>query len=548
MPNSPGATVVPVLPRVLVVGDGEAARQTAELIARRQPVTLIIPQERLSSPAGLVSHNNISVCNGARILSVRGQWGNFTVTVKTEGSEQQVTAGAIVLAMEPVPGRLNRDCLLPAGERVWPLSRFSPQAIPNYVCSVSFLVGAGENDWALTFIPALRAAVELVERGIDVNFFFREYRVSAPGLEELCHRARQAGVNMYRYQEPPSGRVLPEGVALVYRDPFLTEEFPVLQVVSDLLVVAEEYALPQEAMMLAELLGLARGASERLQPTNVHYWPVKSSRPGVYLVGSCRDLALAGEAWLDAAVVASEVSRLAGGRMEVEAGYAVVEPARCALCLTCYRVCPYRAVEIKGQPQNRTYGAAAWIHPLACQRCGLCAAECPSAAITLGLSNAEKWAESQEIRFGSSEPGEASAVCLQVFACANSSWLLTRDVGRSLESKLAHLAGQDQIIVQRVPCAGQVGEPEVLSALLHGADGVLVLPCYDQNCRHRRGNRRWHQRGDNVSRFLSDVGLEPERLHWRPLSASSHQLVVTVNEMLERLRALGPWHKGRSTG
>ena len=55
---------------------------------------------------------------------------------------------------------------------------------------------------------------------------------------------------------------------------------------------------------------------------------------------------------------------------------AVVEPEKCAVCLTCVRTCPF------GVPYIGEEGHAV-IEPAICQGCGACVSECPGKAIKL---------------------------------------------------------------------------------------------------------------------------------------------------------------------
>ncbi len=54
----------------------------------------------------------------------------------------------------------------------------------------------------------------------------------------------------------------------------------------------------------------------------------------------------------------------------------VVDPEKCAACLTCVRSCPYDVPRINEE-------GVAYIEPAACQGCGICASVCPRKAITL---------------------------------------------------------------------------------------------------------------------------------------------------------------------
>jgi heterodisulfide reductase subunit A-like polyferredoxin len=55
---------------------------------------------------------------------------------------------------------------------------------------------------------------------------------------------------------------------------------------------------------------------------------------------------------------------------------ATVDAEKCAACLTCVRVCPFKVPFINER-------AVAEINPVQCRGCGTCAGECPGQAIHL---------------------------------------------------------------------------------------------------------------------------------------------------------------------
>ncbi|MFA7468888.1 MAG: 4Fe-4S binding protein, partial [Desulfotomaculaceae bacterium] len=64
-------------------------------------------------------------------------------------------------------------------------------------------------------------------------------------------------------------------------------------------------------------------------------------------------------------------------KIESKGIVAVVDPDKCASCLTCVRLCPFNAPKIN----NKTMKAE--IEAVQCQGCGTCAGACPNKAIQL---------------------------------------------------------------------------------------------------------------------------------------------------------------------
>ncbi len=95
--------------------------------------------------------------------------------------------------------------------------------------------------------------------------------------------------------------------------------------------------------------------------------------------------------------------------------------------------------------------------------------------------------------------------------------------------------------VVRVMCSGRVDPQFVLEAFKEGADGVLILGCHPGDCHYKEGNRKALRRYTLLKRVLAQLGVEEERLRLDWVSASeAEKFVAVVDEMVERLRALGP--------
>ena len=95
--------------------------------------------------------------------------------------------------------------------------------------------------------------------------------------------------------------------------------------------------------------------------------------------------------------------------------------------------------------------------------------------------------------------------------------------------------------VIRVMCSGAVDPIYILKPLLEGVDGVLIGGCHAGDCHYVNGNYKARRRVAVVRSYLEQLGLEPERIQFRFISASEGRLFAdTVSEITAMLAKLGP--------
>ena len=66
--------------------------------------------------------------------------------------------------------------------------------------------------------------------------------------------------------------------------------------------------------------------------------------------------------------------------------------------------------------------------------------------------------------------------------------------------------------VVRVDCAAQVSGEWVIEAFSGGIDGVMVMGCHLDACRHQGANHRAHKKLETLRWLLSGFGIPPEKL------------------------------------
>ncbi len=70
----------------------------------------------------------------------------------------------------------------------------------------------------------------------------------------------------------------------------------------------------------------------------------------------------------------------------------------------------------------------------------------------------------------------------------------------------------DELRLIGLPCSGKVDLLYLLKAFEKGADGLVILTCPKNECRHLEGNLRALRRADSVSSILDETGLGNDRI------------------------------------
>ncbi|HWI54111.1 MAG TPA: FAD-dependent oxidoreductase [Desulfobacteria bacterium] len=404
---------VPVNRKVLVIGGGLAGIETAlESAARGLKVILIEKEDKLGGrlarvntifgtdriPAFLLedkigavnSNSDIEVKTNTQLTDVNGNIGDFTAWLKTDEIETKVKVGAIVVAIgvqtifcpvkyglgiaENVIGQMKLERLLAEGKN------FKNKRI-------SMVVGRSTEAFTLPFIMALKNALLLRKKfEATVNLFFTNMKVSGDNWEKLYTDARVSGVNFFKFDNTVEISLSQGQITVCYEDPFIKGKVPgSYQIVSDYVVLQEELVPAEGTEELAGILRIEQQPSGFMSVDNAHILRENTCRDGIYLVGSCQYPGFVNEIEMSAKTIAQEVSRRFNGeQVSVELTQPYVDAAKCVVCLTCYRCCPHGAITIEhGEDYQNLYRSSARMNPLACRRCGICAAECPGKAIQM---------------------------------------------------------------------------------------------------------------------------------------------------------------------
>jgi NADPH-dependent glutamate synthase beta subunit-like oxidoreductase/coenzyme F420-reducing hydrogenase delta subunit len=201
----------------------------------------------------------------------------------------------------------------------------------------------------------------------------------------------------------------------------------------------------------------------------------------------------------------------------------VPDKDKCAACLLCLRLCPF------GVP---TIDQVANMPSALCQTCGLCAVDCPRAAIEM-RGYPRDWLQ-QEARSALAAGRTDSEPIIIAFTCT-----FNRVYP---DSRVVSLLPRG---VKEIPvsCAGRVGAIDVLKTLEMGADGVYVVACNDRACKFEGADEVARKRVYRVKEILKQIGLEGRADFFHAMTPGPERYVQVANEMLKRVKELGPMPK-----
>ena len=509
--------------RVCILGNNACAWKIADTLSEAGAEVILATRDespylpRVGRAAGSPAQE---ILCGARLVSCRGGIGQFDLAFSRNSADVRRRVATVVIA-ESDERRPNHTLYgLAPGAGVVPLSglpgdgNLSTNGSP--LKQAAFLNGLVAESHPLIAGQLMRAALRLqTEHQVQCTILTRNLKVAGDGLEALSRAARSAGVLFFKFTtSTPTIRQDGAGrVQLAFIDELTGREFALAP---DLVVLDETLVPSAYAVELGRILELESDPVGFVQGDNVHRLSVLTNRRGVLVAGPSRGIGLN-----DAIEASNAVLEALGAAASTGGGpsqSAEIEPGRCIRCLTCFRVCPHRAVLLNGRPT---------ILPAACERCGICVAECPREAIRMpGL-------ERKELRaLMTVDRGRESVPHVVAFCCRRSAGVAAKaavDGGKSWDAVVNLI---------EVPCAGSLSQDVILSAFSLGADGVLVLTCHEDNCHSRQGNRFARTRADQASTFLTQCGVGAGQLVFKTLAANMEtELDAILSEFSAALRA-----------
>ena len=160
-----------------------------------------------------------------------------------------------------------------------------------------------------------------------------------------------------------------------------------------------------------------------------------------------------------------------------------VDKDLCIACGNCVYYCPYDA------PTLTSAGGISFDLD-ACRGCGLCVALCPAFALDLDNWEGERISELIPKLVAEMKPPK-----ILVFRCQ---WAVYPSLNGDMGPNVRTID---------LPCAGRIEAYHVLEAIQHGADGVMVVACSEEDCKQEGVSARSEHVVARIKEKLEQIGL-----------------------------------------
>jgi quinone-modifying oxidoreductase subunit QmoB len=426
------------------------------------------------------------------IKGIQGQKGAFRIHTGTGFVE----AGYVIVTQEG-------EGLIPAGDMPYLSLLESGEDLPlrDRGRTIVMLLDYPEESPGFMARIALEKAAALARQKKKLVFLARFVRTAGTNLERLYQEARDAGVVFLKYRDLSIEGPSHEGDYAV----LVTDEYGTVRIEHPILLLADRIIPGTKLEKAARVLRLRRDERGFIDGDNPYLHPTATNRRGVYAIAN-----VCGQVLKDGILplVDLTVSHIKE-EMKAEPNqlYVEVDAEKCALCYTCYRICPHAAMT---PDMERREPVMANLRE-ACYGCGTCVSICPANAIEL----------KGHFREESRQAGR-----LKMFCCENSAEIAVQKVRDLLEDDW------DRVEIAPASCGGEMDVAEMISALQQ-YERVLVAVCVDEACKHFDGNKRAFRQVMKARGLLKGAGLDEERIQYIQLShAMSFVMADTVRELI----------------
>jgi heterodisulfide reductase subunit A len=379
----------------------------------------------------VIKHPNILTHKKTKIAEVEGFYGNFVTKLQSNGTENKVEHGIIVVATgaEELKPKEYPEFLYGQSDRVLTQVELEERMHKGEfkANSVVMIQCVGSRDKTRPYCSriccyfAIKNALKIKEKSPETEVYILYRDIRTYGFREsLYTKARELGVKFIRYEEekkpvvqsgtgvPPvrsahsgtgmagnqeirksgdqeigkSGESEPRpsgsgqtALSITVFDPMMQAD---LKLEADYVVLSAATIPHADSEELAKMLKVPLTQNKFFLEAHMKLRPVDFATDGIFLCGLAHCPKTIDESIAQAGGAASRAATiLAKDAIELEARISEIVDENCDGCAYCVDPCPYKAVTLIEYMKNGNLRKTVDINESLCKGCGTCMATCP---------------------------------------------------------------------------------------------------------------------------------------------------------------------------
>ncbi|MFH0825900.1 MAG: CoB--CoM heterodisulfide reductase iron-sulfur subunit A family protein [Pseudomonadota bacterium] len=406
--------------RAVVIGGGVAGMSAAMALGNMgYEVDLVEKQDRLGGllndlnmvlpsnepPDRLVNdligrldaNPKVTVYLNSEVGGIEGYVGNYVVNIRTDGQDNKVKAGVIVVAV-------GARVLKPENQYGYDGTKVithieleslfrSGAACPSEVVMIQ-CVGSrcAERTYCsrICCMTSVKNAILIKEANplAKVTILYRDMMMYGVENEDMFRKSKQLGVRYVTYDPSQPPEITDNGAVKVYHLRMGKE----ITLPGELVVLSTPLIAQEDAPTISTMLKVPLNENGFFLEGHVKLKPLDFATDGIYLCGNARFPSTVREAIAQGLGAASRAAIVLSKEALFTSGIvADIDAQTCCGCLGCVEVCPYGAINFI---ENR---GVCQVNKVLCKGCGGCAATCPSGSARLdGFSNDQIYAQIEQ--------------------------------------------------------------------------------------------------------------------------------------------------------
>lgn len=347
----------------------------------------------------------------------------------------------------------------------------------------------------------------------EITVLYRDIRASGYGFEKLYNDAKDIGVNFVHGDidsVSPSG----DGLGVTYTDGMGESKI----IDADLIVLSTGMKPSDGSGDLAKLFNVELNDSGFYKEIDEKVANISTRAPGVYIAGTATGPKNIPDSIAQAGAAAYMTNGYLSTHLKKQVNHPEVNEGNCGKCGVCRSVCPYDAITIPEEEYPQ-------FDPLLCQSCGLCVSSCPSRALNTSSFGYDLIDAQTEAILS-----EKTSDVIIGYICDDCGYNLL-DTAGFVEAEYT-----SSFVPVYINCMSNLSLRNVLNAVKHGADGVMLVGCVKDRCHFLKGTDRSRGQMDIVETFFKSTGIKTPIKILESSGTMVSQFTAAIGELVAKRR------------